>query len=212
MKKFIFILLVLLWFAASLCGAVITGMNLFPFFWTPGLLLLSAAALLMHRCRNEWIFFCGLAATIIGDYFLVYQGYGPRSTGFYGGVAGFSLAHLLYTAYFYRTGSFAKAMIPAALFPALLVLWCCIGHIPGGVLSVLVLYGTISAISLAGAVRAASRWFAAAVGMLFVSDICIAANWLNAPFANEATGILYVSSLGAAACAMAFTAFSRGRK
>ena len=74
------------------------------------------------------------------------------------------------------------------------------------------LYGAIFAVSLAGAVRAASRWFAAAAGMLFVSDICIAANWLKAPFANEATGILYVSSLGAAACAMAFTAFNRTKR
>jgi hypothetical protein len=160
-----------------------------------------------RRCRLEWLFAAGLAATMIGDYFLVYCGYGVRSAGFYGGVAGFSITHLLYISYFKCAGGgFRWKVIPLPLLPALAVLGCCIGKVPAGVLAALVFYAALSSITLAGALNASSRWFAATAGLLFISDVCIALGWLGSKLAAQSVGLLYLASLATSACAMAATA------
>jgi len=65
--------------------------NLWLLGFTPLLLLATAVAIMRggRPCRPYGLAWCGLAATMIGDYFLAVRGAPLHSDGFLYGVAGF---------------------------------------------------------------------------------------------------------------------------
>ena len=162
---------------------------------TPGFLLFNGVLLAKKHARKEWLIWCGLAATMIGDYFLVCKSYGRYDIGFLGGVAGFSTAQLFFIAYSALSRGFNKAVAAGGFAAALAIIILAWHTLPATTALSLIVYGALSAVSLSGAVKAETLWFPAGVGLLFVSDITIALNWIVKPDINIITSITYLSAL-----------------
>ncbi len=191
-----FLLFALVWIPVSVTAAVYGGRHwYFIFCLTPGFLIFNGVLLAAERAKKEWLTWGALAATMIGDYFLVCKSYGRNDIGFLGGVAGFSLAQIFFITYFASCRGFSPKILCAALAAALAALIPAWQTIPLHTAVSLVVYGVLSAISLSGAVRACTFWFPAGVGLLFLSDITIALNWIITPDINPVTSITYLSSL-----------------
>lgn len=201
-----FFIFAILWIAVSAAAAFLGGRHwYFVFCMTPGFLLFNGIRLAVLRRRKEWLAWCGLAATMIGDYFLVYHGFGRHNPGFFGGVAGFSLAQVFFIIYFALTGGFKYPVAAAGFIIACAVLFAARAEISPTLLAALAGYGLLSAVSLSGAVKSDTLWFPAGVGLLFISDITIALNWIVEPDINIITSLTYLSALICFAFAVAVT-------
>jgi len=86
--------------------------------FTPALLALTAIPIVRGgpKCRSFWIAWCGLAATMIGDYFLAVKGSSLHSDGFLYGVAGFSFAQVCWIVFLRRHAVWSPRIAAALLF------------------------------------------------------------------------------------------------
>ncbi len=86
--------------------------------FTPTLLAVTAVFIVWGgaKCRAYWLAWCGLAATMIGDFFLSVKGAPLHSDGFLFGVAGFSLAQACWTVFLRRYGAMNLRIAFALLF------------------------------------------------------------------------------------------------
>lgn len=205
-----FFIFALFWIAISATAAIVGNRHwYFVFCLTPGFLIFNAVRLMMLHRKKEWIAWCGLAATLIGDYCLVYQCYGRHELGFFGGVAGFSLAQIFFITYFALTGGFRRIVAIAGSIIAIAVLLIARHEISAALFAALTLYGILSATSLSGAIKSDTLSFPIGVGLLFISDITIALNWVLESDINIITSITYISALISFAFAIAQTGKSK---
>lgn len=86
--------------------------------FTPTLLVVTAVAIVRGgvKCRSYWVAWCGLAATMIGDYFLAVRHAPLHSGAFLCGVSGFSLAHILWIVFLRRHGAMSLRIAVTLLF------------------------------------------------------------------------------------------------
>ncbi len=93
-----------------------------PMVWlmgfTPTLLAVTAVAIVRGgaKCRPYWVAWCGLAATMIGDYFLAVKSAPLHSGAFLCGVAGFSLAQACWIVFLRRHGAMSRRIAFGLLF------------------------------------------------------------------------------------------------
>ena len=198
-----FLLFAVIWMGLSIAAAmVLRRIAYFLFLMTPGFLLYNLIHLIRVRARLEWLAWLGLAATMIGDYFLVYRGVGRNNPEFLMGVAGFSIAQIFLITYFGVTVGFSRKVAAGAFLIAAVVLAFAYNLIPIYLTAALVAYALFSSVSLSGAVRAETRWFPAAVGLLFFSDINIALTWMDVPGAQFVCSVTYIAFLVCLASAL----------
>ena len=169
---------------------------------TPFLLLVSAFFIVRGgwACRSYWLAWAGLAATMIGDYFLAVKSSPLVSSGFLCGVAGFSLAHLCWIGFLLQHARwspriafglafslgifFAARMFPALESPRLLA-----------ALSVYTFISIISVSLACGTHRLSSAW-RYGLSLLLFSDAMIAfGRILRVPYLKHLIGISYIASL-----------------
>ena len=86
--------------------------------FTPTLLAVTAVFIVRGgaACRSYWLAWCGLAATMIGDYDLAIKNAPLHSGDFLCGVGGFSLAHLFWIVFLRRHGTMSPRIAVALLF------------------------------------------------------------------------------------------------
>ncbi len=191
---------------------------------TPSLLIASGIMMLRHGVRRgDRLLWLGLAATMVGDYFLVLCNSRIGTWGFIGGVAGFSLAQLLWIFGFCREAKpnfkvFTALAVPLACF-AISRLWPEMVKSNLSLLyptfSAVTIYSLLSAFSLAAAFGT-RRWLPViAVALLMFSDLMISfRDILHIKAVAPLIGISYLAALLFMALAIAFSGrlyFSYGR-
>ncbi|MDD4101096.1 MAG: lysoplasmalogenase family protein [Kiritimatiellae bacterium] len=170
--------------------------------FTPTLLLVSAVFILRggRACRSYWLAWTGLAATMIGDYFLAVKVSPLDSAGFLCGVAGFSLAHLCWIGFLCQHARwspriafgltlslgvfFAARMLPAIEAPRLLT-----------ALSAYTLISIISVSFACGSHRLSSAWRYGLCLLLFSDAMIAFGHILRVPFLKNLIGLTYLASL-----------------
>lgn len=177
-------------------------MNLWLLGFTPILLVITAVPIIRggSACRSYWLAWCGLAATIIGDYFLAIKNAPLYSSDFLYGVAGFSLAQGCWIAFLrhHAKGSVRIAAIllfsfgilfQARIIPAL-------HSIPLAAALTLYTLLSITSVSYACGTHNLSPAWRYGIFCLFFSDILIAfRSILGVPHLGHFVGITYLSSL-----------------
>jgi len=148
--------------------------------FTPGLLLIAGIAI-GRRDQTApgpkwlWVAWAGLAATMIGDYFLVFRHAGLASNEFLGGVGGFCLAQILWIAFFARNYRINREITVALLICCGILLGVRLrGALPSGTLLLaLSLYTALSACSVGYACGSRRHAFILGIGALLFSDLMI---------------------------------------
>lgn len=177
-------------------------MNIWLLGFTPILLVITAVPIIRggSACRSYWLAWCGLAATIIGDYFLAIKNAPLYSSDFLYGVAGFSLAQGCWIAFLrhHAKGSVRIAAIllfsfgilfQARIIPAL-------HSIPLAAALTLYTLLSITSVSYACGTHNLSPAWRYGIFCLFFSDILIAfRSILGVPHLGHFVGITYLSSL-----------------
>ena len=179
--------------------------------FTPVLLAVTAFAIVRGGapCRPYWLAWCGLAATMIGDYFLAVKGAPLHSREFLLGVAGFSLAQLLWIVFFMRRHARWSRRVAAGLAFSLAILLGArvIPALRSAPLAcALSLYALLSVVSVSYAcgTHGASRAWRYGLCLLLFSDTMIAfAHVLRVPRVGPLVGATYVLSLLCIAFAVA---------
>jgi len=197
-----FSLLWLLPFIGLGLSVLLNNVWLFLLF-TVGLLVIGGVAIVRRGDRPErpawlWVAWCGLAATMIGDYFLVIRHAGLESAEFLGGVAGFGLAHLLWIGFFARNYRINLKVVLALLSSFAAFFWVRMWPVlPSDALrAALIGYMTLSAIDVAFAFGARSKAFAFGLGLLFFSDVMIAGSRvLKIASLQQLVGVTYLAAL-----------------
>ena len=170
--------------------------------FTPALLLVSSAAIVRGgaRCRSYWMAWCGLAATMLGDYFLAVRSAPLHSGAFLCGVAGFSLAQVCWIAFLRRHGAmshrlaFALLLSLGVLFGARLV--PALHSVPlalalGGYLLL-----SVASVSYACGPHRLSRAWRYGLCTLLFSDAMIGfGHILRVPGLGRFVGVTYLASL-----------------
>ena len=178
--------------------------------FTPVLLAVTAVAIVRGgtRCRPYWLAWGGLAATMIGDYFLAVKGSPLASGGFLCGVAGFALAQGFWLAFLRRYVVWSPRIAFGLLFSlGLLFAARMLPVLPSGRLAwALGGYTLLSVASVShacGTHRLSSAWRYGLCLLLF-SDVMIAlGRILRVPYARHLIGVTYLASLVAVAAAIA---------
>lgn len=174
--------------------------------------LLAATAILIARggaaCRSYWIAWCGLAATMIGDYFLAVRQAPLHSDTFLCGVGGFALAHLLWIAFLRRHGAMNRRVAFALLFSLGLLFGARLApalHSPGlsAALGAYTLLSIVDVSYACGAHRLSRAW-RYGLCLLLLSDTLIGfGQILRVPRLGPLIGLTYVASLLCVAVALA---------
>jgi len=171
-------------------------------FFTPFLLLVSAVFIVRggRACRTYWLAWTGLAATMIGDYFLALKGAPLHSVGFLYGVAGFSLAHLCWIGFLSRHARWSPRIAFGLTFS--LGVFFAARLIPSldssRLLATLSLYTLISIISVSfacGTHSLSSAWRYGLCLLLFSDAMIAFGHILQVPFLKNLIGISYLASL-----------------
>ena len=170
--------------------------------FTPTLLIITAIAIIKGRSssRSYWLAWCGLASTLLGDYFLAMRDSPLHSNGFLYGVAGFSLAHIFWIIFLSRHSKL-NMRVAAALFFSLACLFIArlIPALNSGILtSALVIYTLLSVTSVSyayGTHTLSSAW-KYGLSMLLFSDTMIAFGAiLKVPHVGNLIVATYLTSL-----------------
>jgi len=151
--------------------------------FTPSLLLLVGLAMAFGRRpvpRGWGLAFGGLAATMIGDYFLAYRGARLDSVQFIFGICGFSLAQCCWIGFFRAHGRISwKCALGLALGIGLLYIARLVPATPGALLVFFIgLYSLLSIVSFSSACGLSDRlpgksaWIVG-IGALLFSDVMI---------------------------------------
>ena len=151
--------------------------------------------------RRCWMLAGFAAAFGIGDVFLAVRGASTSSVEFLLGVAGFSLAHLLWTVGQLREARpdwrvFVTVGIPLSLFSFGRLL----AVLPTAAGFAVCAYALLSALSLSVAAATRRVFYACGIGLLLVSDLLIGGRLLHAPGCGAIAGITYIA---AEACLLA---------
>jgi len=189
---------------AGLGLAIVTKNSGLFLSFTIGLLLISALALMYppsqekHRPSLLWIAWAGLAATLIGDYFLTVRHAHLDAVEFLCGVAGFALAHLCWITFLWYNYRLNLRVCTVLLISVGIFFWNRLWPaIPSDALRLaLLVYLLLSIISVSLAVNATSRAFAFGIGLLFFSDLMIAGgDILKISALKPLIGITYCAAL-----------------
>ena len=176
--------------------------NLWLLGFTPLLLLATAVAIMRggRPCRPYGLAWCGLAATMIGDYFLAVRGAPLHSDGFLYGVAGFSLAHLCWIVFLRRHAAwnprfaFALAFSFGVLFAAR-VIPALPSHRLAWALSAYALLSILSVSFACGVHRLSRAWRYGLCALLFSDAMIVFGQILRVPHLSKAVGVTYLASL-----------------
>ena len=152
--------------------------------------------------RRRWMLGGFAAAFLIGDYFLAVRGASVKSAEFLYGVAGFSLAQILWTAGQLREARpdwriFLAAALPLAAFilarlhPPVL---------PPAATAAAFVYSLLTELSLATALVTRRVFYVCGIGLLLFSDLMICGRLVRAPGCGILIGPTY---LAAEACLLA---------
>jgi hypothetical protein len=183
--------------------------NLWLLSFTMLLLLVTAVAIMRggRPCRSYWLAWCGLAATMLGDYFLAVRGAPLHSDGFLYGVAGFALAHLCWIAFLRQHATwnprlaFGLAFSLGVLFAARAIP-ALASHRLAWALSAYALLSIFS-VSIACGTHQLSRAWRYGLSMLFFSDAMIVfGRILRVPHLSKMVGVTYLASLALIAVAI----------
>ncbi|HQC43504.1 MAG TPA: lysoplasmalogenase family protein [Verrucomicrobiota bacterium] len=172
--------------AGALLGLKFQGSPFFLPLFTLGLLAFGFVCLLQTSGRvRRWASFLwlGLALTLAGDFFLVFQSSPTASLNFLLGVGGFSLAQFCWLIFFLRLGRFSRWVgIPLFLFYGAFYIFALYSAFPvsheNPLRVMIALYMVLSCtnVSLAAGSRGlpGSRWLLAGLSVLLFSDTMIA--------------------------------------
>ncbi len=178
--------------------------------FTPILLVITAVTIVRggSTCRSYWLAWCGLAATIIGDYFLALKNAPLHSRDFLYGIAGFSLAQGCWIAFLrnHAKGSIRIAAIllfsfgilfKARIIPAL-------NSTPlAGALTLYTLLTIISVSYACGTHNLSLAWRYGVCCLLFSDTMIVFSRILHVPHVGHFVGITYLTSLLFIAAAIA---------
>lgn len=136
------------------------------------------------------------AAFLVGDMFLAVRCAPPHSAGFLYGVAGFSLAQLLWTAGQLREARpdmrvFAAVAVPLVLFSSVRLGPPVLAR---SAMASIVIYSLISAVSFATALATRRIFYALGIGLLLFSDMMIGMRLLGLPGCGVAIGPVYLAA------------------
>ena len=133
----------------------------------------------------------GFVAAATGDWFMA----GPGRS-FAGGVAAFSAAQLLWLLANARERTFDGRLAIGVAFPlAALFAWRIGPAVAGPKFALMIAYSLVSVAALAVASGTRRVWYLAGIGLLFVSDVCIALRMAHIPHWGYGVGPLYVGAL-----------------
>lgn len=190
----------LLWIlpAAVAITVAVSGKIIYLAGFTPSLLLIAAIAIIRKKEHGAWIAWAGLAATMVGDYFLALKMSPLKSPGFLYGVAGFSVAQICWIIFLHRYGRFSFK-VATGLLISLGILFAVrlVGVLPTtALLFALCGYTLLSIVSFSyacGSHRGAWIW---GIGFLLFSDTMIAlGNIMRIPMLSKLVGPSYLLAL-----------------
>ena len=178
--------------------------------FTPALLALTAIPIVRGgpKCRSFWIAWCGLAATMIGDYFLAVKGSSLHSDGFLYGVAGFSFAQVCWIVFLRRHAVWSPRIAAALLFSLGILfgvrLIPALRTVPLAATLALYMLLSIISVSYACGTHSLSAAWPYGLCMFLFSDSMIAfSRILNVPLLHPLAEVSYLASLILIACAIA---------
>ena len=177
-------------------------MNSWLMGFTPTLLALSSVAIVRGgaTCRTYWLAWCGLAATLVGDYFLAIKGAPLHTVEFLYGVAGFSVAQGCWIA-FLRCHASCSPRVAFGLLFSIGILFA--ARVIPALQSVRVLCAlggyallSITSVSFACGTHRLSDAWRYGLCTLFLSDALILfGQVLRVPYASRLVGTTYLLSL-----------------
>ena len=178
--------------------------------FTPTLLAVTAVAIARgeNKCRSYWLAWCGLAATMTGDFFLAVRNSPLRSDGFLYGVAGFSLAQVCWTVFLSRHGAMSLRVAFALLFSLGILfgvrLVPALPSIPLGVaLGTYLVLSVVSVSYACGPHRLSRAWRYGLCTLLFSDAMIGFGHILRVPRLGSLVGVTYLASLLFIAAAIA---------
>lgn len=177
---------------------------------TPTLLAVTAIPIIKGgtKCRSYWIAWCGLSATMIGDYFLALKGSPLHSNGFLYGVGGFSLAQVCWIAFLRRHAVWSPRIAAALLFSLGILfgvrLVPALHTVPlAGALALYTLLSIISVSYACGTHRLSAAWRYGLCTLLFSDTMIAFGHILKVPLLRHLVGVSYLASLLLIALAIA---------
>ena len=178
--------------------------------FTPTLLVVSAIAIARGgaACRSYWVAWCGLAATLLGDYFLAVKNSPLHSTGFLFGVLGFALAQSCWIAFLSRHGRWSPRIAFALVF-SLGILFAvrlvpAMHSVPLTVaLGIYTLLSVIDVSFACGTHRLSRAWRYGICTLLFSDAMIGFGHILHVPWLGRLVGVTYLASLVFIAVAIA---------
>ncbi|MFO7936165.1 MAG: lysoplasmalogenase family protein [Kiritimatiellia bacterium] len=184
--------------------------NLWLLLFTPTLLVITAIAIINGRTstRSYWLAWCGLAATLSGDFFMSIKNSPMYPDEFMYGLAGYSFAHIFWIIFLRRQATFNIHLAAALLFSFTCFFAARLLPVLNSDMLIysVVLYTLLSIASISyayGAHTLPSAWRYGLTLLLF-SDIMTAMdNILSVPHITGLTGIMNLSSLILIASAIA---------
>ena len=178
--------------------------------FTPTLLAVTAFAIVKGGalCRSYWLAWCGLGATMVGDYFLAVKGASLNSREFLFGVGGFSLAQLLWIAFLRRHAQWSRRIAAGLLFSfGILFGTRVIPALHSAPLAwSLSFYALLSVISVSyacGSHHLTSAWKYGLCLLMFSDTLIAFGQILRVPRVGHLVGVTYVASLLCIAFAIA---------
>jgi len=178
--------------------------------FTPTLLVVAALAIVRggETCRPYWVAWCGLAATMAGDYFLAVRNAPLHAGGFLCGVAGFSLAQGCWIAFLSRYGAMSLRIAAALLFSLGILfgvrLVPALHSLPlAAALGAYTLLSVASVSYACGSHRLSRAWRYGLCALLFSDAMIGFGHILRVPGLGRLVGVTYLASLTLIAVAIA---------
>ena len=178
--------------------------------FTPTLLVVTAIAIARGgpACRSYWVAWCGLVATMLGDYFLAVKNSPLHSNGFLFGVLGFALAQSCWIAFLSRHAKWSRRIAAALLF-SFGVLFAArlvpaLHSVPLTVaLGAYTLLSVVSVSFACGTHRLSRAWRYGICTLMFSDAMIGFGHILRVPWLGRLVGITYLASLVFIAVAIA---------
>lgn len=178
--------------------------------FTPTLLAVTAFAIVKGGtpCRSHWLAWCGLGATMVGDYFLAVRGASLTSREFLFGVGGFSLAQLLWILFLRRHAQWSRRIAAGLLFSFGILFGTrvipALHSVPlAWALSFYALLSVLSVSYACGLHRLTSAWRYGLCLLMFSDTLIVFGQILRVPRVGHFVGVTYVASLLCIAFAIA---------
>jgi len=170
--------------------------------FTPTLLLVTAVAIVRGgpKCRSYWLAWCGLAATMLGDYFLAVRNSPLHAAGFLYGVTGFAVAQGCWIAFLRRHAVMSRRIAVGLLFSLGILFGARLVPVLHSLPLAFALGGytllSITSVSYACGRHALSRAWRYGLCLLLFSDTMIGlGHILHVPWLGRLVGVTYLASL-----------------